>query len=220
MECKHIFVFLILSIFAGGAVGTIIEVAPTIDCLSVNEEIQIPIICYPSEPIFAYECMVSYDPSVIKILDIIDGDFFQTYNTFAPSNITIDNENGTIKYLYELIIGNVGNITENGTLFSLNISAESTIGSTTIYLEDCGVTNEKKYLDLSVKERTITVYNTTYPRWDITQDGQTDAIDISQAITHYGDISTDPENDLWDVVIDGRCNAQDLSLIISKYGEI
>jgi hypothetical protein len=220
MACRFLYIFCILFTIAGSAVGTTIEVGPTIDCIQVNDHISIPIVCYPSEPVFAYECGVTYDPAVITVTGIDSGDFFQTYDTFASPNKTIDNTNGTIQQVYELILGPIGNITENGTLFFLNITASNTIGSTTIALKDCGVTNETRYLDLSVKQRTITVHNTTYPRWDITQDGKTDAIDISSAVSHYGEQSTDPENDLWDVIIDGMCDAQDISLIVSKYGNV
>lgn len=219
MACKNILLF--FSLFLIGSTisqASILQVDTNNDSFFVGSEGTINIVCIPSEPIVAYECKIVYDPEMIQINAIDQGDFFDTFDTYSSPNITINNSEGSIRHAYELILGPQGNITEEGILLSINFTAADTIGSTGISLENAGLTNWTMYVPMAVKNKIISVHNSTYPRWDITQDGRTDAADISTVVAHYGQESTDPENDLWDVIINGKCDAQDISVLVAKYG--
>jgi len=220
MACKKLFLFFTLFLIGSTTVqASIIQVETSNDSFFVGDEGTISIVCVPSEPIVAYECKIVFDPEVIQITAINQGDFFDTFDTYSSPNITINNSEGTISQAYELILGPQGNISEEGMLFSLDFTAADTIGSTSISLENTGLTNWTAYVPTTVKDKIISVHNSTYPRWDITQDGKTDAADISTLVAHYGQESTDPENDLWDIIINGKCDCQDISMIVAKYGE-
>ena len=220
MACRAIVVFFSIIVIGSIALpASVLKISTSTDSITVGETGTIAIACSPSEPIVSYECEIVFDPSVIQITAINQGDFFDTFDTYNSPNISINNTAGSIQYLYALILGPQGNVTENGTVATINFTAADTIGSTAIELQNAGVTNWTAYLPITVKDTLLTVHNTTYPRWDITQDGRTDAADVSTLIAHYGQESTDPENDLWDIVINGRCDGQDISMIVAKYGE-
>lgn len=218
MACKTFIILIFVVVLVGGAGATVVDIAPPKETIQNGEQIYIPIRCTPSEPVAAIECIITYDPTVLSVENVSEGDFFQELDTFFSPTCSIDQTNGTITDIYILRLG-PENMNQSGDVFILNVTGASQIGSTTIAFDMIGVTNDSTYIPHTTSNALITVYNTTYPRWDINQDAQVDAADISLLVSHYGETIDDPETELWDVIIDGQCNAQDISLVISKYGE-
>lgn len=63
------------------------------------------------------------------------------------------------------------------------------------------------------------------PYWDINHDGDTNYLDVSSLVSHYGDTGIPPRpsrnNSVyrWDITGDGVVNYLDVSSLVSHYGE-
>jgi hypothetical protein len=104
----------------------------------------LPVNCFPSEPVKAWEFKVVYDPLYLTLIGIEEGDFFDGYQTFFIANGTTT---------YDLIIGK-GNVTSSGNLVILSFTALQP-GVTTVGLTGVGVCNETRYLPVLVTNGTV-----------------------------------------------------------------
>jgi hypothetical protein len=122
----------------------------------VNEVFDVVIYCEPSEPIKSYEFNVRFDPSILSVTYLSAGDFFEGFPTFSSPNCVIDNELGTIINVYDLTVGAGLMVDEPGILVYIHCTAKRN-GTSNITLYDAGVTNETRYLSLSVDDGMVTV---------------------------------------------------------------
>lgn len=111
------------------------------------------ITCIPSEPVKAFEFKVRY-PSFLSLVSVNTGGFFTGFITFQATGIN-DIKSCSIKNVYGLIMGQ-GNVSFPGVLIRLYFHADA-IGNGTISLYDAGITNETRYLSLTVVNGTINV---------------------------------------------------------------
>lgn len=122
----------------------------------VNEVFDVVIYCEPSEPIKSYEFNVRFDPSILSVTSLSAGDFFEGLPTFSSPNCVIDNESGTIINVYDLTVGDGYMVTEPGILVYIHCVGKRN-GTSNMTLYDAGVTNETRYLPLSVDDGNITI---------------------------------------------------------------
>jgi hypothetical protein len=122
--------------------------------VTVDETFSINISCVQSEPIKGWELKIRFDPSIISINSVSEGDLFEGYSTFFNIG-TIDNNAGTIIDVYCLIIGK-GNVSSSGTLINIEFKAIA-IGETTVSLYDVGICNETQYLVNNVNDGRVVV---------------------------------------------------------------
>lgn len=120
----------------------------------LNETATVEIGCSPTEPIKAWEFMVSFNPMILQADTVTLGRFFGTYSTFFSSGV-IDNTNGTITKLYALILGQ-GNITTSGQLVYINFTTKG-IGEAVVTLSGVGLCNETRYLPIAVINGSVLV---------------------------------------------------------------
>lgn len=176
------------------------------------------ICCEPGTAIKAWEMNIEYDEETIQSISVDEGDIFEGYQTFFNSG-TVDEINGTIKQIYNLIVG-PGNVTLNGTLIKLNFMSLDITGLANINIYGLGITNETQYVPVSYENARVFVSEILqHPRWDLNQDGIIDVTDISLIFIYYGVEIKPPGNKLCDVNIDGFCDITDLSKIVMHYGE-
>lgn len=123
---------------------------------SVNESFYLPINCTPSESIKAYEFKVQYDPEILSASSVLAGGFFKGKPTFSSTNCVINNTDGTIINIYDLTIGQGLMVTEPGVLVYIRFTAKQN-GTSDIMLYDAGVTNDTRYLPLTVENGTVTI---------------------------------------------------------------
>lgn len=200
----------------GVQAATVIQSIPEYGFHTTDDIIFIDVICIPNEPVKAFEFVIEFNQTVMTAVSIVEGDFFAGYDTFLSPSMEIDNENGTIKDIYNLILGK-GNVSEPGTLVTIEFLIINCSGVFPISILNDGVTNETQYIPHVTYENAVQLY-TGYPPWDINQDGVVNAIDVSLIVAHYGLICS--PGDLWDIKIDCVVDAIDVSLLISKYGSI
>ena len=130
--------------------------------ISQGDAFTIDVICIPSEPLKAWEFRVDYNHSILSLVNITEGDFFDGYQTFFIANGSI---------AYDLTLGR-GNMTdENGSLAHLCFLALAP-GITQVSLLGAGVTNSTQYTSIGVLDGTVIVMGVTGSRlWNTIKEG-------------------------------------------------
>jgi len=115
--------------------------------------------CVPLAPIKSYELKLSFDPLLLQVNSVAEGNIFDGYSTFFSSG-TIDNTAGTIVDVYGLIIGPV-TVTGSGTFVTISFTAKDTTGTSNLDLYDVGVTNSTAYISIDVNSGSVSVESYT-----------------------------------------------------------
>lgn len=123
--------------------------------IHVGEDFTINVTCVPSEPVKAFEFKIRY-PGFLSLVSVNTGGFFSGFITFQATGLN-DHKNHMIKNIYGLIMGQ-GNVSSPGVLIVLYFHADHE-GNGTIGLYDAGITNETRYLSLTVVNGTISTYH-------------------------------------------------------------
>jgi hypothetical protein len=116
---------------------------------TIGQQIVVSIDCHPSSPVKAYEFKVRFNQSLYRADNVSEGDFFDGYDTFFSGGI-IDNVNGTIINVYDVILGK-GNITDDGTLVKITFTCLD-VQTSPLILYDVGVTNESQYINVTYQQ--------------------------------------------------------------------
>ena len=150
-----IFILFIIILSISVNAITIVNIYPTSQTITTDNFFNINVTCIPDKPIKSFEIKISYNPYLLKVNTVSEGNIFDGYSTFFNPGI-IDNNAGTIINIYGLIIGK-GNTTNPGSLIMLNCTAKETTGLTYIDLFDVGITDETEYFSISVTDGQVTV---------------------------------------------------------------
>jgi len=144
---------------------TQVSIFPLSQTVDADDNFTIAVYCSPGQPIKAFELKISYDPSLVSADSVSEGDIFNGYSTFFNSG-TIDNYAGRIVNVYGLIIGQ-GNVTDNGTLVSIEFTADEYSGTSPIEFIDVGtwttVVNESGYVPIDVTNGSVEVIGGSDP---------------------------------------------------------
>jgi chitodextrinase len=127
---------------------TTVRINPSSQTVFLEDTFTIGVYCTPGQPIKSFEFKLSFNASLLQVNSVTEGDIFAGYTTFF-NNGAIDNNAGSIVDVYGLIIGS-GNVSNNGTLVNISITAKSTIGTSFLNLYGVGVTNETEYVSIAV----------------------------------------------------------------------
>jgi hypothetical protein len=159
---QAISVFTILALFAvlltainAAETKTTIYVDPQVKNIEPGENFTLNISCIPTQLIEGYEFDIKFDATRLKINSITEGDIFQGFSTWFNHG-TIDNVNGYVDNVYSLIT-NEGNTSASGTLAIISITALSKNGTTTIELNDTGISNELGYIPIIIQNGKINI---------------------------------------------------------------
>jgi hypothetical protein len=199
---------------------SVVSAEPTIsivqdkDVTTVGQQVVMSIKCNPnpSEPMKAFEFKLKFNPDYYRADLVTEGDIFRGYQTFFSSGI-IDNVNGTIINIYDLILGQ-GNVTESGFLANITFTCLQ-LKTSPLTLYDVGITNESDYINITVQNGQIKASH----NWDINKDGLCNIFDVMSISNHYGEKGTlnwIPE----DLFSDGIINILDLLVVSFHYGEV
>ncbi|MFA5101965.1 MAG: PKD domain-containing protein [Candidatus Thermoplasmatota archaeon] len=143
------------------AADTPVRVAPSSLTVAAGSSFTVTIDCVPQQPVKAFELKLSFDPSLLRANTVTEGSIFEGYNTFFSAG-EIDNTAGEIINVYNLIVG-PGNVTDAGSLVSINFTAKTVSGTSPLRLYDVRLTNESDYLDISVASGSVTITGGTSP---------------------------------------------------------
>lgn len=152
-----IFFFLFSSVLAIGenSDSTEVRVDPYNLTIETGESFSVDIYCIPNQPIKAYELKLSFDSSLIRVDEVIEGNIFNDYMTFFNPGI-IDNEGGTIIDIFGLILG-LEESSNPGIIVTINFSAELYTGDSDLELYDIGICTNMGYITTNVEDGSVTV---------------------------------------------------------------
>ena len=153
-----LFLFFYIFVSLNRATASTVEVESK--TVNVGDSFSLNITCHPTEPIKAWELKVSFDKSLLSANSVSEGNFFNAYWTFFVPGI-IENENGTIINIYDLIIWN-GNVSSSGILVSINFTALAE-GNSVIELYDVGLCNETQYVVNTVNFGSVDIFGEPKP---------------------------------------------------------
>jgi len=117
---------------------TIVSIQPPVTIVEPGESFQVDVYIEPGEPIIAanIDCL-HFNPNLIHANYVTYNGFFAPYETYNNSEYQIiDNVNGEIKDIVELIIG-VNGVTTPGSWVTIEFTAQQQLG--TSYLNLSGV---------------------------------------------------------------------------------
>ena len=185
------------------------------EIVAPDENFTVSIYVFPTEPIKGVEMKLSFNPSVLQVDAVTEGDLFDGVQSWFNEGI-IDNINGTVINMYSFIM--IQKNSSNSGIFA-NISFTAKNDSLTYFhLYDVGICNETQYLDIDVTSNSVIIIQGEYAPWDITEDGICNYLDVSSILAHYGETGQPG----WlrdDINDDGIVNYIDISAVISHYGE-
>lgn len=87
-----------------------------------RKKLIVNVIIDPSEPIAGVQFDLSFDPSLITVENITEGDLFDERNTYFI-NGTIDNTNGTITGVCSIVLGRGGTMS-SGTIATITLTVK------------------------------------------------------------------------------------------------
>lgn len=154
----------------------------------------VSIFCTPGQAMKSFEFSLSFDETLLQATSVSEGNIFDGYSTFF-NNGTIDNENGQITSVYDLIVGS-GNVTGSGYLVNISFTALEVSGTSALNLVDAGVTNETAYLPLSVSNGSVQIdasspsITDNSPSMGSTGDSFTFNVSVSDGVDESEDIVT------------------------------
>ncbi len=154
-----IVVFGALIFTVGAADTTVVSIDPSNQVVSPDSNFSVNVSCAPGQPIKAFEFKLSFNASLLQVNSVTEGDIFSGYDTYFNSG-TINNTAGVVIDVYGLIEG-LGNVTGNGTLVSIALTAKTVEGTSALGLYDVGITNETVYVSISVNTGTVQVVITS-----------------------------------------------------------
>jgi len=187
------------------AESTTVKVDPLSQSISRGSTFTISIACVPDQMINSFELQVVFNPSLLKANSVSEGNIFKGYSTFFNAG-SIDNVNGTINLIYNLILG-TGSISSNGTLVTISFTAKSTSGTSFINLKNVGITNNLGYIPITINNGSIQI---TGNRYDVNSDDIVNFQDAGLVWVHQ--TSLVPYDVVYDVNQDGKVNYQDAGL--------
>jgi len=155
-------------------------------------------------PIAGMQTNIKFDPTIIRIDSITEGNLFnRNYTTFfSPGKI--NNTLGTVENIFNVVIGPHA-VTGSGIFIEIH---GTPIKRGTSKLEPYIV----KVAKSDATAESVTYTNGTivvgYPSWDVNEDGVTDILDVVLVTQHFGessvgrwDVNGMPPVDIADVVI-------------------
>lgn len=143
----------VIYVLADGETEMSVQISNAI--VSGSETFMVSIYCIPGQPMKSFEFSVTYDETLLQANSVSEGNIFDAYDTFF-NNGTIDNVNGEITPIFDLIVG-PGNVSDAGYLVNISFTAQGVSGTSSINLVDAGVTNETAYLSLIVNNDSVQI---------------------------------------------------------------
>jgi hypothetical protein len=150
---------LVIPVHAAGV--TTVKVDPLSQTISSGNTFTISLACVPGQTIKSYELKVVFNPSLLKANSVSEGNIFKSYSTFFNPG-SIDNVNGTITNIYDLILG-TGITSSSGTLVTISFTAKSTSGTSSINLKNVGITNNSGYIPITITNGSIQITAQSQP---------------------------------------------------------
>jgi len=192
---------LIISVCAQAV--SLVYIDPANKTVTAGQTFTVAISCVPAQLIKSFELKLSFDASLLQANSVTEGNIFQGHTTFFNKG-TINNNNGTIINIYDMILG-AGTVSNTGTFIIISFTTKSTPGTSILNLYDVGVTNEVGYIPITIQSGNIAIQGTSQtPNTPGIPSGPS-SLNVNSA-GYYTTTATDPNGDQvqyqfdWDAV--------------------
>ena len=190
-------------------INTIVEFQ-AIEPLYTTENIELAISINPIEHIAGVQFDLSFNPDMLSIEWVAEGDIFSECDTYFDPGI-IDNTNGSLKNVVSLITTPGRSTTDQGSILVMSIRAKTIPGETSLNLSNVIVGRpEGTSIDVTIINTTVTIYH--HDRWDVNWDDRVNIPDLILIGQWWGETGTP----CWvsaDVNCDGFVNILDMILV-------
>lgn len=193
------------------AATTTVKVNPATQTVSTGSTFTVSVLCVPGQSIKSYELKVAFNPNLLKVNSVSKGTIFNGYTTYFNAG-TIDNTAGTIKNIYNVILG-TGTVSSSGTFITISFTAKSTAGTSSINLNNVGVTNSVGYIPIAITNGSVqvTVQSNAAPIYETTSPtNKSTNVPISTASLNIA--IKDPNGDSFNYTIQTQPNIGSVSV--------
>ena len=189
---------------------TSVSIDPSTQTVSPGGSFTVDVFCVPGQPIKSFEFMITFNPSLVRVNSVSEGDIFDGYPTFF-NNGSIDNIGGTIENIYGLILGS-GIVSSSGTFVTVSFTAKSTSGTSTITLSNVGVTNNSGYVPIVVSGGSVQIIASNQPPVFSAVSPTNSTINIPITRTSLSVTIRDPDGDHFSFTIQTHPNIGSVSV--------
>ena len=134
------FLLALPALVASANAETIVRISPEVTRVSENGSFSLDVFIEPDAPVSGAEFVLTYDPSLVKIIRVSEGVFLkqeEEQTMFSPGS---DNTNGTLSGVYGLVLGGEKAL-DAGTFANIEFIATGKKGIVHIELRDVTITN-------------------------------------------------------------------------------
>ena len=125
---------------ASASAETVVRISPEVTRFSENWNFFLEVFIEPGAAISGVEFVLTYDPSLVKIIRVFEGVFLQQEEEQTMFSPGIDNTNGTLSGVYGLVLGREKTL-DSGTFANIEFTATGKEGIAYIELRDVTITN-------------------------------------------------------------------------------
>jgi hypothetical protein len=119
---------------------TYLRVVPSSQSVLKGKSFSVDISVEPGESVNGVAFALSFDPTLIKVDEVIEGNLFDGYTTFFNSGV-IDNVAGKLSSVYGLTVPATNTVTYSGIFCTIKFTAHSSTGTSILDLFDVCVTD-------------------------------------------------------------------------------
>jgi len=189
---------------------TLIEVIPSSLIIEGETSFTISINVTPHKSIAGVQMELIFNPNLILVDSILEGDLFQDYSNYFNPGI-IDNSNGSIKNVFNVILSPHNGVSTPGTFATIRLQSKNIEGTSPINLTNVMIGNPSALpVEYILINGSVSII--PYPPWDLNKDNRTNILDLILIAQHWGETGDScwiPE----DVNCDGTINILDMVLV-------
>ena len=192
-------------------VNTVVTVTPSKTVVSPGEVFTVAVSLAPAVAIAGAQFDLAFNPQAVQITKVEEGDIFKISGAssyFMPG--TIDNTNGTLKAVVDVIIGPGKETSAAGKMAILTCKAVSA-GKTSMFVLSNVIVGNKDGVAVPLDSFSI-IQTQVASSTDLNLDGVVDMADVLMIVAVFGTVGTPPDS-REDINADGQVNVLDLILL-------
>jgi len=117
---------------------SVVSISPSEQSIATGSTVTVVVYIEPDTPISGAQFDISFDSGVLSVVSISEGDIFTNSASTLFNEGTIDNSEGTIMNVWNVLIGE--NVTESGTLATIVFDSKGS-GASSLQLSNVVVSN-------------------------------------------------------------------------------
>ncbi|MEM2878557.1 MAG: CIA30 family protein [Candidatus Hadarchaeales archaeon] len=189
---------------------TLVYVSPASQQVVGDNAFSVDIKVTPGTAISGMQVSLKFDPSLLSVTSVAEGDLLSQGGSTYFGVIKIDNENGIVTGIYGVVLGS-GTVSTPGTFAKIYMKGKMVEGTSQLLLENVIVGDgQGNSVNVSVENGSVTLL--PYPDWDVNMDGHVNVLDMIVVIQNWGKTGA-PHWIRSDVNRDGKVNVLDMILI-------